>query len=481
MMSELNKIREIIDTKKDEAIRLAYDIWNYAELSYSETQSANALIESLEKEGFVIERGIADIPTAFTATFKHGSGKPVVAILAEYDALDGLSQKAACPVKEAQTPGGHGHGCGHNLLGTGSYLAAVTLKEYMLAENVDGTIVFFGCPAEEGAGSKQFIARAGYFNDIDFAYTWHPSTITEVGSYGNVAIMGGNFVFDGISAHAGSQPHLGRSALDTAELMNVGCNYLREHMIDGARIHYAYSDAGGVAPNVVQSHVVIKYEVRAPKISQAQELFARVVDVARGAALMCGTRMEYKITMAFSDYTPNKTLAAVVDEAMKECGAPQWSEEDYNLAYKFLHTYPKARIHDLEEELEAYFEPDEIDQLMMNPLDPKVHGFDRHSIKISSGSTDVGDVGYAVPTLSFLVATSCLGNAAHSWQNTAFSASEIGMKGMVKAGEIMALSALKTMASPETIEKAKAELKKKNGGRYVCPLPEYATPPIGTY
>ena len=309
MADTVQTIKQLVAAKADTAAALAKEIWNYAELSYEETRSAAALIGALKNEGFTIEEGIAGIPTAFTATYAVGSGKPVVGFLAEYDALAGLSQKAACPVQEPVTPGGAGHGCGHNLLGTGCYAAAVALKDYLEREKKDGTVIFFGCPAEEGAGSKQFIARAGYFDGVDFAYTWHPATINEVGSKGSVAIMGANFTFDGVAAHAGAAPHLGRSALDAVELMNVGCNYLREHMIDAARIHYAYSDPGGSMPNVVQSHAVIKYEVRAPKVSQVQELFTRVVDVARGAALMTGTKMNYEITMAFP--TMSRTARSV--------------------------------------------------------------------------------------------------------------------------------------------------------------------------
>ena len=337
----IQTIKDLVSAKADTTVALAREIWGYAELSYEETKSAAALIAALKQEGFTIEVGIADIPTAFTATYQCGSGKPVVGFLAEYDALSGLSQKAGRPVQEPVREGGAGHGCGHNLLGAGCYAAAVALKDYLIKEKKDGTVIFFGCPAEEGAGSKQFIARAGYFDNVDFAYTWHPETVNEVGSRGSVAIMGANFTFDGIAAHAGGEPHLGRSALDAVELMNVGCNYLREHMIDAARIHYAYSDPGGTAPNVVQSHAVIKYEVRAPKVSQVQELFTRVVDVARGAALMTGTKMKYEITMAFSDYVPNRTLGAVVDQCMREMGAPEWTEDEYQLAAEFLRTYPR--------------------------------------------------------------------------------------------------------------------------------------------
>ena len=477
----IQQIKELIARKADTTVALAKEIWGYAELSYEETKSASALINALKAEGFEIEEGIADIPTAFTATFKNGTGKPVVGLLAEYDALAGLSQKAACPVQEAVEAGGAGHGCGHNLIGAGCFAAAVALKDYLTKENKDGTIIFFGCPAEEGAGSKQFIARAGYFDNVDFAYTWHPAYVNEVGSRGSVAIMGANFTFDGVAAHAGGEPHMGRSALDAVELMNVGTNYLREHMIDAARIHYAYSDPGGTAPNVVQSHAVIKYEVRSPKVSQVQELFTRVVDVAKGAALMTGTKMNYEITMAFSDYVPNRTLGAVVDGCMRELGAPEWSEADYQLAGEMLRTYNRTTLVGIKEKLSAYFEPDELEEALKKPLDQVIHPFNPKETGYNSGSSDVGDVGYATPTVMLHVATACLGNVGHSWQNTAFACSDIGMKGMLRAAETMTLATIRTMEQPELIEKAKEELRRKNGGKYLCPLPEYVVPPIGKY
>ncbi len=480
-MSLNDTIKQLIAAKADDAVRLASEIWNFAELPYCEVRSAAALQEALEKEGFTIEKNIANIPTAFTATFKSGSGKPTMGLLAEYDALYGLSQKAACPTQEPVKEGGAGHGCGHNLLGAGCYAAAVAMKDYLLQENKDGTVIFFGCPAEEGAGSKQFIARAGYFDDVDFAYTWHPATINEVPAKGSVAIMGANFIFDGVSAHAGGAPHLGRSALDAVELMNVGVNYLREHMIDSARIHYAYSDAGGTAPNVVQSHAVIKYEVRAPKVRQMQDLFTRVVDVAKGAALMTGTQMRFDVTMAFSDYVPNKTLAAVMDECFRSVGAPDWDEADYKLAADFLRSYSKNTLANIREALTEYFGPNELDEVLMAPLDKAVHPFDPRETRYESGSTDVGDVGYVTPTVMLYVATACLGNVGHTWQNTAFSCSSIGMKGMLRAAQVMALACARTMEQPALIEQAKREVAEKNGGRYVCPLPEYVQPPIGIY
>ena len=480
-MIRYEDIKRITAEKAENAVTLAKQIWDFAELSYKETRSSQAIISALRKEGFSVEPAIADIPTAFRAAYKCGTGKPVMGFLAEFDALDGLSQKAGsaeyCPL----TPGAPGHGCGHNLLGAGAWLAAVAAKDWLVQNNGNGTVVLFGCPAEEGAGSKQFIARAGYFDAIDFVYTWHPAFLNRVPSRGSVAIMGANFIFDGVASHAGGAPHLGRSVLDACELMNVGVNYLREHMIDAARIHYAYSDAGGTAPNVVQSHAVIKYEVRAPKVKQVKELFTRVTDIAKGAALMTGTTMKYEIAMAFSDYTPNRTLGILMDECLRECGAPEWTEDNMWLASAMLRSYPKATQLTIYEDVAEVFGEEAVEKVMLRPLDTVVHPFDPKEDRYESGSTDVGDVGYAVPTVELNIATACLGNVGHTWQNTAFSCSDIGFKGMIKAADVMALSALRTMEQPELIAKAKEELLKKNGGAYRCPLPDYIQPPIDSY
>ena len=480
-MTQLEFVSKIIDEKAAGTTALAREIWSYAELAFRETKSAAALANALADEGFTVQTGIAGIPTAFTASYRSGTGTPVAAILGEYDALDALSQAAARPEKEPLCEGEPGHGCGHNLLGAGALAAAVAVKEYLAANNGNGTVIYFGCPAEEGAGSKQFIARAGYFDNVDFAYTWHPSTVNTVTGFGSVAIMGANFTFDGVASHAGAAPHLGRSALDAAELMNVGVNYLREHMIDEARVHYAYSDAGGTAPNVVPAHAVIKYEVRAPKVAQVQELFARVVNIAKGAALMTETKMEYEITMAFSDYMANRTLAALVSDCLEEVGPPAWDENDYTLAGRFLHTYNKATMKSIREGAAEVFGSERVDEVLARPLDSEIHPFDAKERGYRSGSTDVGDVGYAVPTVSLDVATACIGNVGHSWQNVAFANSRIGDKGMLTAAKTLALATIRTLEDPGLIERARKELLAKNGGQYVCPLPDYVEPPIGKY
>lgn len=478
-MTQFEEVMALVDATEEKTVQLATDVWNYAEPAYAEIKSAAAYCKALEEEGFAIETNIAGIPTAFMATYQCGNGGVRMGLLAEYDALPGLSQEAGLPVCKPITPGGVGHGCGHNLLGAGCFSAAVALKNYLVNNHKDGTVVLFGCPAEEDAGAKQFIARAGYFDDIDFAYSWHPGNINAISARGYVAILGAKFSFEGVASHAGGAPHLGRSALDAVELMNVGVNYLREHMIDQARIHYAYADPGGTAPNVVQSHAAIKYEVRAPHVSEMNELFERVINVAKGAALMTDTTMKYEIRYAFSDYVPNKTLAVEMDQCLKEVGAPVWTEDEFRLAAEFLRSYPEETFTNIKNSIIASMPGEDIDKLLEKPLDTKVHPFDVHENGYDSIATDVGDVGYATPTVMLGMATSCLGNALHTWQNTAFSCSSIGMKGMMAAAKVMALACVRTMEKPELIKAAKEELLRKNGGKYTCPLPDDCVPPVG--
>ncbi|NCB42953.1 MAG: amidohydrolase [Clostridia bacterium] len=480
-MTDLEFVKKQIENIADETISISESIWEFAELPYEEERSAKLLCNALEKEGFILKTGIAGIPTAFTATYAVGTGKPVIGLLGEYDALDALSQKAGCPTREPIKDGAPGHGCGHNLLGAGSFAAAVAVKEYLKQNEMNGTVVYFGCPAEEGAGSKQFMARAGIFNDVDFVYTWHPTDRNEVSAKGSVAIMGAAFSFKGVASHAGGSPHLGRSALDSAELMSVGANYLREHMIEKARIHYAYSDAGGVSPNVVQSFAKVKYEVRAPKVSQMKELFARVVNVAKGASLMTDTEMDYEITMAFSDYVPNRVLAQVASVCFNEVGAPEWDTKDEALAASFLANYNKTTLASIREDMIAEFGKNSDSTMWKSPLDTKVRPFDARNNEYNSGSTDVGDVAYATPTLSINVASACFGTVWHSWQTTAQMNSSIGNKGMLTAAKVMALACIRTAENPDIIQQARNEWMDKTGGIYHCPLPSDVTPPIGRY
>jgi len=481
-MTDLQFIEAVIDKKKDLIIDVSDKVWAFAELPYAEYKSSKLICDTLRQEGFTVEEGVAKMPTSFVGKYVVGSGKPVMGFLGEYDALDILSQEAAKPVKSPVVEGAPGHGCGHNALGAGSLGAAIALKEYLVENKLDGTVIYFGCAAEEGAGSKQFMARAGLFDECDFCYTWHPATINTIESNRSNAIMGANFNFKGLTSHAGATPYLGRSALDAAELMSVGSNYLREHTINEARIHYAYSYAGGVAPNVVQEYAQIKYEVRSPKVSQVKELFERVANVARGAALMTDTKMTYDITMAFSDYIPNDALARVADECMIEVGPPKWDDEDYALARAFIDSYNDLVKENIKESIAEIYGHDQVDAILAKPLDSVYHPYDPSKSKFSGGSTDVGDVTYAVPCLDIRVACACVGNIGHTWQHTAQAGSRIAHKGLLTAAKVMALSAIRTMTRPDVIAEAKEIVKRQNGGLgYQCPLPDDVDPPVGKY
>jgi len=478
-MKDLDFINNYLDKNEAEFIKVSCEVWESAELSYTESKSAAALIKVLKEAGFEVEEGVAEMPTAFVAKF--GSGSPVFGFLGEYDALDILSQEAGNPVKTPIKEGAPGHGCGHNLLGVGAMAAAIAAKEYMVAENLQGTVYYYGCPAEEGAGSKQFMARAGVFDGVDFVYTWHPADSNEVQWERSVSIMGANFEFNGITAHAGGTPWLGRSALDAAELMSSGCNYLREHMMDQERIHYAYMDAGGTAPNVVQEHALVKYEVRSPKVVDLKKLFERVVDVARGAALMTGTTMNYEVTMAFSDYIPNHAMAEIAEECLHEVGVPKWDDDDYKLAAQFLNSFTPNTVEAIKTKIVDRYGADNLEAVLEKPLASNISPFNAELVKYASGSTDVGDVCYAAPTIQYRVATTCIGNVGHSWQMTAQSNSRIGHKGMMVAAKAMALAALRTMNRPDVIEAAKKVVLQQNGGSYQCPVPDSVSPPIGRY
>ena len=481
-MSDLQQIEAILARKQDLIVDVSRKVWAFAELPYDEYKSARLLCDVLVQEGFEVEEGVAQMPTSFVGKCVVGDGKPVMGFLGEYDALDILSQEAGNPVKAPVVEGAPGHGCGHNALGAGALGAAIALRDYLVENKLNGTVIYYGCAAEEGAGSKQFMARAGLFDCCDFCYTWHPATVNSIDSNHSNAIMGANFFFRGITSHAGGSPHLGRSALDAAELMSVGCNYLREHTINEARIHYAYVDAGGVAPNVVQDTSQIKYEVRSPKVSQVKELFERVVNVARGAALMTDTKMTYDITMAFSDYIPNDALARVADECMREVGAPKWDDEDYALAKAFVNSFGELALNSIKEQIVELYGADQLEAMLEKPLDPIVHPYDPSKTKVGGGSTDVGDVTYAVPCLNIRVATACIGNVGHTWQHTGQAGSRIADKGLMTAAKIMALSAIRTMGRPDIIAEAKEIVKKQNGGKgYECPLPDYVVPPVGKY
>lgn len=468
-------VSQFVNRQEKDFVAVSDAIWDYAEGGFQEFQSADLLCKALEEEGFAVTRGLAQIPTAFKGVW--GSGGPVVGFLGEFDALPGLSQQAGCTEKRPVEPGAYGHGCGHNLLGAGALAAAAALKAYLEETGKPGTVVYFGTPAEEGGGGKTFMARDGVFDGVDFVYTWHPGSINQMRSNHMAATLSKVYEFKGVSAHAGAAPQLGRSALDSCELMNVGANYLREHISTEVRMHYAYLDAGGPAPNIVQDHAAVKYIVRAPYISQVVEAFGRIDRIAEGAALMSGTTVSSRTGGAYSEFTQNVVLASVLDEALHEIGAPEWDEADFALAKQFADSLSESEKAAGRAMIQARYGKEGLEEKLARPLDTIVGEYTPDQVTNVFGATDVGDVAFVVPTAKLNVATNALGTQLHTWQMTAQVKSPIGRKGMLAAGKVMALAALRVMEDGALLAAAREEFLQKNGGVYDCPLPKDAVPP----
>ena len=440
-----------IDEKKEWLDGIADYIWENPELAFREYKSAECLCDALRREGFRVETGLAGIETAFSGTY--GSGRPVIGILGEYDALSGLKQSSGSLTPDGG--GAPGHGCGHNLLGTGSLAAAVAVKRYLESHPGAGTVVYFGTPGEEGGSGKAFMARDGVFDDLDAAFCWHPAEITEVRTSLSLANYQILFRFDGKPSHAGGAPELGRSALDAVELMNVGVNFLREHMIDEARIHYAITDTGGASPNVVQGHAEVLYLIRAPKNSQVKELYARVCKIAEGAALMTETAESHQFIKACSNVVLNEPIQRMLYEKMTEIAPPEPTGEDVAFARALTESAllgnPKADLaHPIHWELGPY-----------KPTEQK------------KGSTDVGDASWVCPTAQVHTATWAYGTPGHSWQAVSQGKLPLAHEMMRYAGKIMAAGAVELMTNPELLAEAKKDFRARVGEEgYVPPIPK---------
>ncbi|SEO82764.1 M20 family metallopeptidase [Paenibacillus sp. OK076] len=448
-------------------------IWEFAETRFDEFQSAELLMELLESEGFTIERGVAGLETGFIASY--GTGLPVIALLGEYDALADLSQEAGISTYHPVQPRGNGHGCGHNLLGIGALAAAVAVKDYLVEHpETQGTIRFYGCPAEESGYGKTYLAREGYFKDVDAALSWHPHSLNAVMHGSSNAVIHGTFTFKGISAHAAAAPHLGRSALDAVELMNIGSNYMREHMIDQARIHYAITNSGGFAPNVVQAEAEVTYLVRAPKTAQVRSLFERLVKVAEGAALMTETAMDFKYEGACANLIPNSTLEKVMHRHLVACGAPEYEEKEYSYAKAIYDTLPLQN----QQEAGAMVGPELAPLLAERPLPNFIAPYSDEKETFMGGSTDVADVSWNVPTAQCITSTMAFGTPLHAWQTVAQGKSTYAHKGMLLAAKAMAATAIESILHPEIVKEAKQELQDRLGGEvYDCLVPTDVHPP----
>ncbi len=430
-----------LDSKAEKYTEIAQQIWNWAELGYQETQSAGLLQETLKEAGFTIEAGVADIPTAFVASY--GSGTPVIGILGEYDALPGISQ-AAVPEQKAIKEGGSGHACGHHLFGTASSAAAIAVKDWLQKTGTKGTVRFYGTPAEEGGAGKVYLVRAGLFDDVDAVLHWHPSSNNSANASSSLANKSAKFRFYGKAAHAAGAPERGRSALDGVEALNYMVNLMREHVPADSRIHYVITK-GGEAPNVVPAFAEVFYYTRHPDMQMVRDIFERVVGAAEGAAKGTGTRMEYEVIHGIYNVLPNETLSRMMHENLKTVGGVNYDAEETAFAQKIMASYEtKATI-----ENAKIIQPFQIFR------------------KGRGGSTDVGDVSWAVPTAGMSAATWVPGTGAHSWQAVAAGGMSIGKKGMMVAAKTIALTAIDIFRNPSVTEKAKEELNKSRGADFV--------------
>ncbi|XRD26055.1 M20 family metallopeptidase [Lysinibacillus fusiformis] len=458
-MTSQSRLSQIIEDKREKLIEVSNQIWEYAETGFEEFKSTKLLCQTLAEEGFEVEQGVTNIETAFIGSF--GSGKPVIAFLGEFDALTGLSQNGGIAQPNPQQIGGNGHGCGHNLLGTGSLAAAIALRDYMQENNITGTVRYYGCPGEEIGGGKTFITREGIFNDVDIALSWHPGTTNNIMSVATLACYEVYFKFKGKSAHAAASPHLGRSALDAVELMNIGVNYLREHIIPEARVHYAITNTGGFSPNVVQAEAEVLYFVRAPRVSQTDDIYQRICDIARGAALMTGTEVDIDLASALSNVIPNTTLEQVMYDNFVKLGTPSYTDAELHFAEAIRETLSEE-----EKKMDVQRNQKLAGKAIADVIDPFM------SDAFMAGSTDVGDVSWIVPTAQCMTACEPLGTPLHTWQIVATGTTSLAHKGMLHAGKILAATALDILQQPELIEQAQAELVDRRAGEvYTSPLP----------
>jgi aminobenzoyl-glutamate utilization protein B len=462
-----------IENNKKLIIEISDKVWEFAELGLIESRSSALLAEELEKHGFKVERGIAGMPTAFVATW--GEGKPVIGIMGEYDALPGLFQKKV-PWQESLELGKPGHGCGHNIHGSSGMAAAIAVKKAMEKHKIVGTIKFFGCPAEENFSGKVYMVRDGYFNDVDAAISHHPSTMNEASLISSLAINSVKFHFYGKASHAGASPEQGRSALDAVELMNMGVNYLREHVIQDARIHYII-EKGGDQPNIVPPYARSWYYVRAPERDQMEFVYNWIIDIAKGAAIMTRTELKTEFLEGSYNVIPNKTIAELIVKNMQEIGLPKYSDEDLKFVEEIAKTItPEMKIAQLRKSKRPGWER-LVDKLIDDEIpNPWGEG------EVSHGSTDVADVSWQAPSVEFGTATWVLGTPAHSWQAVAQSGVGIGHVSLIFAAKVMAATVIDLLTNGDALTKAREEHRQRiSNKKYKSPTPPDHKPPLDVW
>ncbi len=448
-----------LDSRNRDFYSLADKIWENPEPAYGEKIASDLLRETLKNEGFLIKE-ITDMPTAFIA--EYGEGLPIIGLTGEYDSLDGLSQTRE-PEPMARVETNYGHGCGHNMLGTASAAAAIAAKEMLKSSKLPGTVRFYGCPAEERLSGKVLMAQKGVFDDLDACLTWHPSSLNTVWGCRFLAFNSVRFHFTGRAAHAAASPESGRSALDAVELMNIGANYLREHIPDAARLHYSITDGGG-EPNIVPAKASVWYYLRAPERHQVEDVFKRLVKVAQGAAMMTETAVEYELDAACYDVMPNDVLGRLLLKNLKAAGSPDYDSADEEYARKLSHEFTPERK---ETSLKGLFAPLSLKNQIVHKgiLENKDQG------KVMAGSTDLGDVSRITPTAQFTTATWPIGTASHSWQASAASGSSLGYKGMMLAAKVLGGSLWDLFhEGTKLLKDAREEFLQKNPETYKSPL-----------
>lgn len=466
-----------IDARWEQLGNLSDSLWDHPEVGYHETFAAQTLVQALEQEGFQVQRGLAGIQTAFSGTF--GSKGPVIGFLGEFDALPGLSQKAGCTEQTPVQEGAPGHGCGHNLLGVGSLAAAIAVKQYLQENQIPGTVKFFGCPAEEGGSGKGFMARAGVFDGLDIAFSWHPGEVNSVSTESTMANYQISYRFQGVASHAAMSPELGRSALDALELMNVGVQFLREHVPLETRIHYAITDTGGSAPGIVQPHAEAIYLLRAVHLPQVRELYQRINKIAQGAAMMTETSVAITFIKACSNVIINSGLNRVMQQNLEEVPPADFDQADLELARRVQGTMAPSKSY-FETLYEAITDPEERAKLEQDVHSP-IHRAVMPLAQERQGfvSSDVGDVSWNCPVAQINAATAPAGIAMHSWQMVSVGKSPMAKKGMLYAAKVMAGSAIDALEDPMIIQRAKEEHKLRTGGRpYESPIPPDVMPRI---
>jgi len=473
-MAHVQRIRQLLEEKKKLFTDLNDEVWAYAEPRFEEFKSAAAHCRLLESQGFRIKLGLAGEETAFVA--EYGSGKPVIAILGEYDALSGLSQQADATEPIPVVKDGFGHGCGHNTLGAAGAAAITVLKDYMEEAHLSGTIRFYGCPAEENAGGKAFLVRDGCFDDVDITLAYHPSNQNMADEGGSLANFRVFYTFKGKSSHAAASPHMGRSALDACELMNIGCNYMREHMISEARVHYAYTNVGGTAPNVVQADAQLLYAMRAPTVTQVKELYDRLEMIAKGAAMMTETQVTIRQVAAYSNTIANDVINDRYGVYLDRFLPLDYTEDEMEYLRGYQAVLTDAEKKSVASQAQQLFgRTEKAKEVAQMPI----WNFHSKGLKGGKGSNDVGDVSWVCPTSILRTACYTAGTTAHHWLRTAQGKSSVCHKGLLLAGAIMACTAVDFLTDPDLVAKARENWLDRLGGEtYPNPLPADCKPEV---